>query len=414
MSSAAPNPKILSMVLAGGEGKRLYPLTRDRAKPAVPFGGRYRLIDFVLSNLVNSNLLQVKVLTQYKSQSLSSHISRGWRLSAILDNYVEPVPAQMRVGRDWFRGSADAVYQNLNMITDETPDHVAIFGADHVYRMDVRQMLDLHIQKRADCTVAAIPVPLDEARDFGVIEMDHTGQMVGFEEKPKEPKPMPGNPSKALGSMGIYIFTAAALLREILRDAKEDSEHDFGRNIINQIWREFPTYVYDFSQNEVPGMNEAERGYWRDVGTTHSYYEANMDLIAVSPIFNLYNARWPIRTVFNFAPPAKFVFNYGDQGRVGEATDSLISEGCIVSGGRVQRSILSPHVRVNSYAHVEDAILFDGVQVGRYARVRRAIVDKNVSIPQGMEIGFDAARDRERFHITEEGLVVIPKNTSFG
>ena len=413
MRVSTPTPKVLSMVLAGGEGKRLYPLTRDRAKPAVPFGGRYRLVDFALSNLVNSNLLQVKVLTQYKSQSLSSHISRGWRLSAILDNYVEPVPAQMRVGREWFRGSADAVYQNLNMITDETPDHVAVFGADHVYKMDVRQMLDLHIQKRGDCTLAAIPVPLDEAREFGIIEMDHMGQMVGFEEKPLHPKPMPRDPTKALASMGIYIFTAEALLREILRDAKEESEHDFGRNIISQIWKEYPTYVYDFSQNEVPGMNEAERGYWRDVGTTQSYFDANMDLIAVSPVFNLYNARWPIRTVVNFAPPAKFVFNYSDQGRVGEATDSLICEGCIVSGGRVQRSILSPHVRVNSYAHVEDAILLEGVQIGRYARVRRAIIDKNVSVPQGMEIGFDATRDRERFHVTEEGLVVIPKNTSF-
>jgi glucose-1-phosphate adenylyltransferase len=406
------SPKILSIVLAGGEGKRLYPLTRDRAKPAVPFGGRYRLIDFVLSNLVNSNLLQIKVLTQYKSQSLASHISRGWRLSPILDNYVEPVPAQMRIGREWFRGSADAVYQNLNVITDDSPDHVAVFGADHVYKMDVRQMFDLHIQKRADCTVAAMPVPIDSASEFGVIEVDSTWQMKGFEEKPAHPKPIPNQPNRALVSLGIYIFTAEALLREILRDAQEDSEHDFGRNIISQIYREHPTFVYDFMQNEVPGMTEAERGYWRDVGTIESYYDANMDLIAVTPIFNLYNARWPIRSVWNFYPPAKFVFNYVDQGRVGESTDSLICEGCIISGGRTRRSILSPNVRINSFALVEDSILLDGVRIGRHARVRRAIIDKNVHIPQGMEIGYDLERDRQRFTVTPDGIVVIPKNAN--
>jgi glucose-1-phosphate adenylyltransferase len=402
-------PKILSMVLAGGEGRRLAPLTRDRAKPAVPFGGRYRLVDFVLSSLVNSGLMRIKVLTQYKSQSLNTHLSRGWRLSPMLDNFVEPVPAQMRIGREWFRGSADAVYQNLNMITDESPDHVAVFGADHVYKMDVRQMIDQHLRKGADCTVAAIPVPIEQARSFGVIEVDRDWRMIGFEEKPAEPKPTPTDPGRALASMGNYIFRAEALVREILRDAEEDSEHDFGRNIITAMWRDHPVYVYDFSHNEVPGMTEAERGYWRDVGSIESYYDANMDLIAVTPVFNLYNPRWPIRTSMNFYPPAKFVFNYQDQGRVGAATDSLVCEGSIISGGLVRRSILSPGVRINSFATVDDSILFDNVRIGRNARVRRAIIDKGVEVPPGMSIGYDLALDRERFTVTENGIVVIPK-----
>jgi glucose-1-phosphate adenylyltransferase len=404
-------PTVLSMVLAGGEGKRLYPLTRERAKPAVPFGGRYRLIDFVLSNLVNSGFLRIKVLVQYKSQSLTSHISRGWRLSPMLDSFVEPVPAQMRIGREWFRGSADAVYQNLNIITDESPDHVAVFGADHVYKMDVRQMLDLHLRRNADCTVAAIPVPIEQASAFGIIEVDSDGQMIGFQEKPQDPRPMPGDPTRALASMGNYLFRADSLVREILRDAEEDTDHDFGRNIISEMWREYPVYVYDFSQNEIPGMTAMERGYWRDVGTLETYYEANMDLVAVSPVFNLYHQRFPIHTAFNFFPPAKFVFNYHDQGRIGQATDSLVCEGCILSGGQVHRSILSPNVRINSYALVEDSILFDGVDVGRYARIRRTIIDKNVQVPPGMEIGYDLERDRQLFTVTENGIVVIPKGT---
>jgi glucose-1-phosphate adenylyltransferase len=404
-------PKVLCMVLAGGEGKRLYPLTRERAKPAVPFGGRYRLIDFVLSNLVNSGLLRIKVLTQYKSQSLTSHLSRGWRLSPMLDSYVEPVPAQMRIGREWFRGSADAVYQNLNIITDESPDHVAVFGADHVYKMDVRQMLDLHLQKNADCTVAAIPVPIDQASSFGIVEVDRQWRMVGFEEKPVSPKSLPGDKTRALASMGNYMFRADTLVREILRDAEEDSEHDFGRNIISQMWRDYPVYVYDFSQNEIPEMTESERGYWRDVGTIESYFDSNMDLIAVTPVFNLYNLRWPIHTAFNFYPPAKFVFNYLDQGRIGQATDALVCEGSIISGGQVQRSILSPNVRINSFAFVEDSILLDGVSIGRHARVRRTIIDKNVQVPAGMEIGYDLERDQKLFTVTQTGIIVIPKGT---
>ncbi len=401
---------LLAMVLAGGEGRRMEPLTRERAKPAVPFGGRYRIVDFVLSNLANSGILKVKVLTQYKSDSLNVHISRGWRLSPFLGHYVEAVPAQMRTGPEWFKGSADAIYQNLNLITDEQPDRVFVFGADHVYRMDVRQMLDFHEDRKADCTVAAIPVPLDEARAFGVIEVDAEGRMIGFAEKPAQPKHMPGDPAHALASMGNYLFNTEALVREVTRDAMVDpSHHDFGKDIIAHMYGRSRVYVYDFAKNVVPGQGPKERGYWRDVGTTDAYYKANMDLVDVDPVFSLYNDDWPIFTVqFNY-PPAKFVFADRASGRVGAALDSLVSEGCILSGGEILRSILSPKVRINSYTLVEDSILFENVTVGRHCRIRRAIIDKNVDIPPNMVIGHDPARDRERFHVTEGGVVVIPK-----
>jgi glucose-1-phosphate adenylyltransferase len=404
-----PITKTLAMILAGGEGRRLEPLTRDRAKPAVPFGGRYRIVDFALSNFANSGVLKMKVLTQYKSDSLNRHVSRGWRLSAFLGQYVEVVPAQMRRGPEWFKGSADAIYQNLNLITDEDPDHVFVFGADHVYRMDVNQLLEFHLSCRADCTVAAIPVPIEQAHAFGVIAVDAEGRMVGFEEKPKHPRPMPQDPTRALASMGNYLFRTSALIHEIEMDAGREGAHDFGKDVITEMWKRSRVFVYDFNANVVPGQAERERGYWRDVGTVDAYYQANMDLIEVDPIFSLYNDRWPIFTEQQNSPPVKFVFADREGGRVGSATDSLISEGCIISGGELHRCILSPRVRINSYCHIEDSILFEGVKIGRYCRIRRAIIDKNVELPAGLTIGYNPEQDRRRFHVTEGGVVVIPK-----
>jgi glucose-1-phosphate adenylyltransferase len=402
--------KLLAMILAGGEGRRLDPLTRDRAKPAVPFGGRYRIIDFVLSNFANSGVLKMKVLVQYKSESLNTHIQRSWRLSQILDQYVEIVPAQMRVGRKWFEGSADAIYQNLNIITDEEPDYTYVFGADHVYRMDVRQMLESHQRSKADLTVAAIPVPLSEAGDYGIIEVDAEGRMVGFAEKPKAPKAMPGDPTRCLASMGNYLFTTDALVQEIVRDAGDaQSAHDFGKSIITSMYPRRRVFAYDFMRNDVPGQTERERGYWRDVGSLDAYYQCNMDLVDVDPVFSLYNDRWPIFTIQHNYPPAKFVFNNERENRVGRAVDSLISEGCIISGGSVSRCILGPRVRVNSYASVEGSILFESVNIGRHCRIRHCIVDKHVDIPPGTSIGWDPDEDRRRFHVTESGIVVIPK-----
>jgi len=417
-SSRGPSPHVLSVVLAGGEGRRLLPLTADRAKPAVPIGGRYRLIDFVLSNLVNSGLLQIKVLTQYKSDSLNTHIARGWRLPAFLDQYIEVVPAQQRTGKDWFRGSADAMWQSLNIITDEDPDLVAVFGGDHIYKMDVGQMVDFHLDRQAEVSVAAIPVPVAEAHAFGIIEIKPDGEIVSFTEKPKHAREIPGRPGWALASMGNYIFSTEALLDELRRDQAEESAHDFGRNILPaMVDSRRRAYVYDFSLNEVPGVFEGERGYWRDVGTIDSYWRANMDLVQVQPVFDLYNPRWPIRTHTRTVPPAKFVYagSTSEEGhpRMGIATDSLVSEGCIISGGRIDRTVLSPGVRINSYSHVEECILMDDVSIGRHARVRRAIVDKGVQIPPGVEIGYDLEADRRRFTVSDEGIVVVPKDARF-
>lgn len=403
----------LAMILAGGEGRRLAPLTLERAKPAVPFAGRYRIIDFVLSNFANSGVLRMKVLTQYKSESLNTHITRGWRLSSMLGQFVEPVPAQQRTGPEWYRGSADAIYQNLNLITDEDPDWVFVFGADHIYRMDTRQMLDFHHARGADCTVAAIPVPIGEASSFGIITADESGRMVDFAEKPKSPRHMPGDTTRALASMGNYLFTTEALVREIIRDASgKDSAHDFGRSIITEMHKRAKVYVYDFATNKVPGQGPAEAGYWRDVGDLDTYYNCNMDLVGVDPQLSLYNDKWPIFTAAApWLAPAKFVFNNAEEGRVGHATDSLISEGCIISGGHVNRSVLSARVRVNSYAEVKDSVVFEGVNIGRRARIRRAIIDKNVEIPPGMEIGYDLEEDRRRFFVSPAGVVVVPKGT---
>ena len=398
------------MVLAGGAGTRLDPLTRERAKPAVPFGGRYRIIDFCLSNFVNSGVYKIKVLTQYKSDSLNNHISRTWRMTAFLGHFCETVPAQMRTGGDWYKGSVDAIFQNLNLITDENPDTVFVFGADHVYQMDVAQMLDFHRAKMADCTVAVLPVPIEEGHDFGILDVGPDGAVRNFVEKPKNPPPMPGDPTRCLASMGNYIFNTETLVREVVNDSKnESSAHDFGKSILASLNKRARVFAYDFQTNMVPGLGKRERGYWRDVGNIDAYFQANMDLITVEPIFNLYNSQWPIVTATTSLPPAKFVFNDVGQKRVGRAADSLVSEGCIISGGLVERSVLSPRVRVNSWSSVSDSILMENVEIGRHCEIRKCIIDKNVTIPPGTKIGLDLEEDRKRFHVTESGIVVIPK-----
>ena len=403
---------ILGMVLAGGEGRRLFPLTRDRAKPAVLFGGQYRLIDFVLSSLVNSGFRKVVVLTQYMSHSLDRHLAQTWRLSPLLGNYVVAVPAQMRTGPRWFSGSADAIYQNLNILGDERPDYVAVFGADHIYRMDVAPMIEQHIASGAGVTVAAIPVPINEASAFGIIDAGDGGKIKAFVEKPADPPSMPGDPSRAFASMGNYVFNTSLLRQVVSEDAMdEDSNHDMGGNIIPRLVEAGEGYVYDFGGNVVPGQSDRERGYWRDVGTLDSYYQASMDLVAVEPVFDLYNHQWPVLTWRFPHPPAKFVHDAG--ARIGRATDSLVAAGAIVSGGTVRRSILSAQVRINSFAQVEDSVLFDNVDVGRGAVVRRAVIDKNVRIPEGERIGVDLERDRERFKVSEGGVVVIAKGEEF-
>ncbi len=406
--------RVLAMVLAGGAGRRLMPLTAQRAKPAVPFAGRYRLIDFVLSNLVNSGLMKIKVLTQYMSDSLNTHIARGWHLATIIDNYVELVPAQQRIGPTWYRGSADALYQNLNMVTDENPDYVAILWADHVYKMDLREMFDFHRQAGAALTLAAIPVPVAEASDFGCITVGDDWRMVGYKEKPAVPPEMPNKPGFALASMGIHIFSTDALIRAIEADAaNKESSHDFGKDIVPRMFQNERVFVYDFSKNSHPGMTEQERGYWRDVGTVQAYWSAHMDLVSTTPVFNLYNPAWPIHTYYRPLPPAKFVHDMPNEGRVGFATESLVSEGCIISGGRIHRSVLSPRVRINSFCQVHESILFDGVNVGRYSRLNRVIVDKGVDIPPGTEIGYDREADLKRFDVDPSGLVIVRKHYKF-
>jgi glucose-1-phosphate adenylyltransferase len=401
--------RVLGMVLAGGEGKRLWPLTADRAKPAVPFGGIYRLIDFVLSNLVNAELGRLVVLTQYKSHSLNRHISINWRMSSLLGDYVTPVPAQQRLGPKWFAGSADAIYQSLNLIYDEQPDYVVVFGADHVYRMDARQMIDQHVVSGAGVTVAALPAPRDQSTSLGVIRSDDGRRIDEFLEKPSNPPTLPGDPDSVLASMGNYVFTTAALLDAVRLDAKnEDSNHDLGGDVIPALVAAGEAEVYDFATNIVPGATERDAGYWRDVGSIDAYHDAHMDLVSTRPVFDLYNRQWPILSTSPSLPPAKFV--HGEPGRTGSAIESLVSPGCIVSGGTVRRSVLSPGVKVHSRSEIDECVLLHGVDVGRGAVLRRAIIDKGVLIPPGVSIGVDHDADRARgFHISEAGVVVLGK-----
>jgi glucose-1-phosphate adenylyltransferase len=400
----ASRNKPLGIVLAGGEGKRLMPLTADRAKPAVPFGGSYRLVDFVLSNLVNAGMTRIAVLTQYKSHSLDRHITTTWRLSSLLGNYITPVPAQQRLGPRWYTGSADAILQNFNLIHDEDPKHVLVFGADHVYRMDPDQMYQQHLESGAGVTVAAIRVKRSEAHEFGVIELAEDGTTIkAFHEKPSNPPAMPGNPDLSLVSMGNYIFRRDVMEETLIADSNnQESRHDIGGDIIPALVSRGQAQVYDFAHNQVPGETDRDRGYWRDVGTIDAYYEAHMDLVSVHPIFNLYNHEWPLLTNPPSLPPVK-ISNYGS------AQESIVGAGSIISGGSLLQSVASYDVFIGNGARVEGSVLMPSVRIGDHAQIRNAILDKNVVIEPGASIGFDSERDRERFTVSEAGIVVVGK-----
>jgi glucose-1-phosphate adenylyltransferase len=401
--------RTLALVMAGGQGTRLYPLTRDRAKPAVPFGGKYRIIDFVLSNLVNSGIYSIYVLVQWRSQSLIEHLKDGWQLGGMVaGHFVMPVPAQMRVGETWYQGTADAIYQNLNLIEDNNPDLVLVFGADHIYRMDISDMIRFHTERHSAATVATLPVPLEQSDRFGIVEVDPELKVRQFVEKPRTTPAMPGAAGMCLASMGNYAFDPEVLTKALIEDANNPaSEHDFGKNLIPTLISRVPVYAYNFMSNNIRGDSELNVAYWRDVGTLDTYYEANMDLRDARPHLNLYNEYWPLRSAYYDQPPAKFVFN--ENGRRGEALHSIVSEGCIISGGIVRNSVLGRSVFVHSYSQVDDSVIMDYAEIGRYAKVRRAIIDKNVYVGEGETIGYDLESDRKRFFVTDSGLVVIPK-----
>ena len=403
MTYFAANRDTLVCLLAGGAGERLLPLTRDRAKPAVPFGGIYRIVDIPLSNCINSDLRRIFVITQYKALSLNRHIREGWSvLPGELGEFVQVLPPQMRVGEYWYRGTADAIFQNLYSIGSEPCKYVLILAGDHVYKMNYQLMLKQHIDAGADVTIGTLEFDISEASRFGVCEVDRNHRFVGWEEKPQNPKPSPDNPQKVLASMGIYCFNRDLLIQALIEDADDaNSSHDFGKNIIPKLIDKAHVFSYQFHDE-----NEKDAQYWRDIGTIEAYYEANMDLISVSPVFNLYDAHWPIRTYQRQYPPAKFVFAQEGR-RMGIAADSIVSSGCIISGGRVTNSVLSPDVRVNSYTEIESSILFSHVNIGRYSRIRRAIIDRHIDIPEHTEIGYDLEADRKKYHVTETGIVVV-------
>jgi glucose-1-phosphate adenylyltransferase len=402
---------ILAMILAGGKGERLHPLTLHRAKPAVPFGGIYRIIDFTLSNCINSGIRKIAVLTQYKSLSLDKHLRLGWNFfSGELNEFIISVPPQQRVGDKWYQGTADAIYQNIYMIEKDAPDHLLILAGDHIYKMDYADMLRFHRQEKADATVAAIEVPIEQAASFGVIATEDNSRIVGFEEKPERPKSIPGRPDMAFASMGVYLFNTKKILEHLRFDALQDTSHDFGKNIIPEMMKTSKVCAYNFIDK-----NKKAAKYWRDVGTIDAYWEANTDLVSVDPLLNLYDNAWPMRTYQAQNPPAKFVFAQEEKGgRLGAALDSIVAHGCILSGGRVQNSVLSPNVRVNSYTEVHDSILMENVDIGRHCKVRRAIIDKDVTLPAGTEIGYNLEEDRKRFHVTPSGIVVIGKGMAVG
>lgn len=398
----------LGVLLAGGAGERLYPLTRDRAKPAVTFGGIYRIIDITLSNCINSDLRHVYILTQYKALSLNRHIREGWNIVANdLGEFVEILPPMKRVSDNWYLGTADAVYQNIYSIGAEQPKHVLILSGDHIYKMNYGRMMQQHLDSGADVTLATILIDPSETKHFGVVEIDSTGRITGFEEKPKETKTRsPYNPNMVSGSMGVYIFNTDVLIPVLLKDAEDpESRHDFGHNILPKMVDDYKIYSFNFIDE-----NKKEALYWRDVGTLDAFYEANMDLISVSPVFNLYDREWPMRTYQRQYPPAKFVFS--EPGRTGSAVDSIISSGCIISGGMVRSSVFSPDVRVNSYSEVESSIVFSHVNIGRHCRIRRAIIDRDVHIPEGTVIGYDHESDRQRYFVTDTGITVVTRDYS--
>jgi glucose-1-phosphate adenylyltransferase len=400
--------RVLGIVLAGGKGTRLYPLTRERAKPAVPFGGKYRVIDFVLSNFINSGIYSVYVLTQFRSQSLLQHLSEGWQFGGLLKTqFIIPVPAQMRSPDEtWYQGTADAIYQNINLVEQSDPQLVAIFGGDHIYRMDITAMIEYHLHKSAEVTVAAIPVDRKYASEFGVIEVSDDGHILAFHEKKPEAPTIPGDGDRVFASMGNYIFSTRTLLRLLHDDAaNEASNHDFGHDILPRLAGKAEMFAYDFQTNRIPGEPADGIPYWRDVGTIDAYYEANMDLRSVSPALNLYNRQWPLRTTSYPDPPAKFTFD--EENRRGQAVDTIVSGGCILSGGIVKNSVLGRNVRVHACALVDDCVILDNCDIGRRSKIRRAILDKNVRVPEDAIIGYDLERDRRYHHVTDSGIVVI-------